>query len=157
MGTFLCDLRFVLRPIYRHMMERVLVGFKHTWTEMWGSSPGRITSLPSFLHSTRAMGNANTSQRKTRLLPVPFTWLWGGTLMMGTERQISLIKLLVSQMIWDKWFPFPLLKRETNEEREEVKPAMLKGAVPPASTRGCPKKSQTPYTLIQKSQSLQLN
>lgn len=72
-----------------------------TWTEMWGSSPGRITSRPSFLHSTRAMGNAKTSQRNTRLLPVPFTWLCGGTLITGTDTDTGpSVRSVSSQTSW---------------------------------------------------------
>ncbi|TNN31563.1 hypothetical protein EYF80_058286 [Liparis tanakae] len=40
-----------------------------TWTERWGSSPGSTAAPPSFLHSTNAIGNANTSHRKTSRLP----------------------------------------------------------------------------------------
>lgn len=55
-----------------------------TCTDIWGSSPGKTTSFPSFLHSTSAIGKAKTSHRNTALLPVMFTKLRGGTLMTGT-------------------------------------------------------------------------
>lgn len=78
---------YIYKHTYKHSSHPRLYAQTLTCTDIWGSSPGKTTSFPSFLHSTSAIGKAKTSHKNTALLPVTFTKSRGGTLMTGTSEK----------------------------------------------------------------------